>query len=199
VVGSRPRAFFLAASLFAVSFGALLATGCRAREPVVRGPGDGFSERGGVLFREAEPFTGIVVDTFPGGAVRARAGYAKGRRQGKSLEYYPSGKLRWAREYRRGVKEGLHEGWWENGRRMFAYRFRKGLYEGEALEWYPDGKPSRVMRYVHGEEKGLQRAWRPNGALYANYEVRDGRQYGIVNARLCYTVRDGKGVFHAAE
>ena len=51
------------------------------------------------------------------------------------------------------------------------------------------------MHYANGVEVGLQRAWRENGTLYANYEVRDGKRYGVVNARLCYSIKDGEGVF----
>src|SRR6185369_7580976 len=109
-------------------------------------------------------------------------------------ERYPSGQVRWKRDYRRGEKNGVHVGWWENGRKMFEYRFRDDAYEGRWREWYPDGKPAKEMRYKKGRETGLQRAWRSNGTLYANYEARDGRLYGVINARLCYSVKDGKGV-----
>jgi hypothetical protein len=54
------------------------------------------------------------------------------------------------------------------------------------------------MHYDKGVEVGMQRAWRENGTLYVNYEVRGGRRYGIINERLCYSVRDGKGELHAA-
>ena len=117
--------------------------------------------------------------------------------QGLDVRYYPSGALQWRRTYVNGLKDGVHEGWWENGARKFEYHFNQGAYDGDVKEWYPDGKPSLLMHYANGAEVGLQRAWRENGTLYANYEVRDGKQYGIVNARLCYSVKDGEGVFRA--
>ena len=100
--------------------------------------------------------------------------------------------------YVNGLKGCVHEGWWENGARKFEYHFDQGNYDGDVKEWYPDGKPSLLLHYKHGVEIGLQRAWRENGTLYANYEVKDGRQFGIVNARLCYSVKDGEGIFRAA-
>lgn len=171
----------------------------RASDAVTRGPGDGLSLHEGLLHRGGVPFTGTVIDTFPGGTVRARTAYAEGGKHGASREYYASGAIRWKRSFARGVKEGRHAGWWENGNRMFAYRFHNGEYRGDAREWYEDGSPAREMHYAHGAESGMQRAWRLNGTLYANYEARDGRQYGIVNSRLCYSVKDGAGVYRAPE
>lgn len=192
----RARGSLSLAAVFCA--GLLWLAGCRV-EAVTRGPGDGLASRRGVLYRGKEPFTGLVIDTFPGGRTASRASYLRGRKHGVEHAYYPDGAPRWTREYFRGEKEGLHAGWWENGNRMFENRFRAGEYEGEAREWYADGKPARTLHYAHGVESGMQRAWRPNGTVYANYEARDGHQYGVVNARLCYTVKDGKGVFRAPE
>lgn len=154
-------------------------SGCLGSGPTVaRGPGDGLSLDGkgpcaARLCRDGKPFSGFVT------------------------ENYPSGKIRWKREYRHGLKDGLHLGWWENGRKMFEYHFRKDVYHGAFREWYADGRPAKEMHYERGAEAGLQRAWRANGTLYANYEARDGRLYGVINARLCYSVKDGRGVYTA--
>lgn len=37
---------------------------------------------------------------------------------------------------------------------------------------------------------GLQRAWRENGELYANYEARDGRIYGLKRANPCFDLEE---------
>ncbi len=97
-----------------------------------------------------------------------------------------------------GAKDGVHEGWWENGRKKFEYHFTLDEYDGDVREWYPDGSPALHLQYKNGRESGLQRAWRENGTLYANYEAREGKNFGVINARLCYSVKDGAGVFHAA-
>jgi antitoxin component YwqK of YwqJK toxin-antitoxin module len=169
---------------------------CLGSGPMVeRGPGDGLSLRNGVLFREGAPFSGIVRTTWENGTPRTLEPYLRGKKHGEEIEYYPSGKLRWKRPFRRGVKEGRHVGWWENGRKMFEYRFHKGEYAGTTREWYPTGAPAREGRYLNGVEAGLQRAWRENGTLYSNYEARGGRNYGVVNARMCYSVKDGRGAY----
>ena len=53
-------------------------------------------------------------------------------------------------------------------------------------ENYPGGQPFRVQHYNRqGQEQGLQTFWRPDGTLHSNYEVRNGRRYGLVNAKPC--------------
>jgi hypothetical protein len=162
---------------------------------VVRGPGDGFAPCGPQLCRDGNLFFGTVVEKDDQGRVRVSDPYFRGLLSGQSRAFYASGKIRWTRDYRNGKKDGVHVGWWENGRKMFEYRFRKDLYDGSVREWYADGKIAKEMHYEYGVESGLQRAWRENGTLYANYEARNGRLYGIINARLCYSVKEGRGVY----
>ncbi len=175
-------------------------TACHVSRLVAVEKGDaGLAEKNGILFYQGAAFSGTVEEWYAAGRPESREEYSHGKRHGSSLRYYPSGALQWKRTFVHGEKEGLHEGWWENGRRKFAYPFHKGVYQGDVKEWYADGSPALLMHYKQGAEAGLQRAWRENGVLYVNYEVRDGRRYGMVNVRLCYSVRDGKGVFHEAQ
>ena len=37
--------------------------------------------------------------------------------------------------------------------------------------------------------------WRENGRTYINFVVRNGRKYGLMNARLCYSLKDEKGTY----
>lgn len=56
---------------------------------------------------------------------------------------------------------------------------------GEFRTWHPNGQLAEVRRYTNGREEGLQQSWTADGVLYLNYEVRDGRRYGLVNSRPC--------------
>lgn len=56
---------------------------------------------------------------------------------------------------------------------------------GEFRTWHPNGQLAEVRNYVDGREVGLQQSWTPDGVMYLNYEVRDGRRYGLVNSRPC--------------
>ncbi|EPR68296.1 hypothetical protein [Cyclobacterium qasimii] len=41
-----------------------------------------------------------------------------------------------------------------------------------------------------GREEGLQQAFRKNGELFANYEAKDGRIFGLKRAVLCVGLED---------
>jgi protein SCO1/2 len=64
------------------------------------------------------------------------------------------------------------------------------MKEGEYRTWHANGQLAEVRRYVSGREAGLQQSWTPEGVLYLNYEVRNGRRYGLVNSRPCAPVED---------
>jgi hypothetical protein len=62
---------------------------------------------------------------------------------------------------------------------------RSDVRNGEFRTWHSNGQLAEVRRYVNGREEGLQQSWTADGVLYLNYEVRDGRRYGLVNSRPC--------------
>lgn len=62
---------------------------------------------------------------------------------------------------------------------------KDGWYHGEYRTWREDGRPYELRHYTNGQEDGRQQSWDENGALYLNYEVRQGRRYGFVNAYPC--------------
>ena len=43
-----------------------------------------------------------------------------------------------------------------------------------------------------GREEGIQQAYRKNGALYANYEAKKGRIFGLKKASLCFELEGQK-------
>jgi hypothetical protein len=55
----------------------------------------------------------------------------------------------------------------------------------ERRTYYPSGKPYEVRHFYNGREQGVQQAWTEDGELYINYEMRNGRRYGAINARPC--------------
>jgi antitoxin component YwqK of YwqJK toxin-antitoxin module len=146
----------------------------------------------GVLFYAERPFSGVVASNYANGQAKAKTEYHRGLQHGASWMWYEDGSLLWQREYRNGKKHGEHKGWWPNGAKKFVYHFINGEHEGEASEWYVNGRLAQRNHYERGQELGLQQAWRENGKLYANYVAKNGKRYGLINSRLCYTVKDGE-------
>lgn len=60
----------------------------------------------------------------------------------------------------------------------------------ERRTYYQNGRPYEVRHFYNGKEEGLQQAWTEDGSLYINYEMRNGRRYGFINARPCRPVEE---------
>lgn len=60
----------------------------------------------------------------------------------------------------------------------------------ERRTFYPGGQPYELRHFFNGREEGLQQVWTEDGQLYINYEMRQGRRYGFINARPCAPVKE---------
>ena len=77
---------------------------------------------------------------------------------------------------------------WSGGRVKSDVTYQADAYDGEYRTWYESGAPYELRHYVGGHEEGVQQSWTDSGVAYLNYEVRDGRRFGLVNASPCNTV-----------
>ena len=72
------------------------------------------------------------------------------------------------------------------------FNFYLGKAHGEQRKWYPSSEIYKIMNFDKGIESGLQRGYRKNGSLYANYDLRNGRIYGLKKSKLCYSLENEK-------
>jgi antitoxin component YwqK of YwqJK toxin-antitoxin module len=82
--------------------------------------------------------------------------------------------------------------WFPGGTLSLQAEYENGVRHGVYQTWYPDGRPYERKHYVNGREEGLQQAWTDDGELFLNYEMKDGRRYGKVNARPCLPAVDDR-------
>ncbi|MFN7980936.1 MAG: SCO family protein [Vicinamibacterales bacterium] len=87
-------------------------------------------------------------------------------------------------------RDGRVQVFWSNGTLKSDITYRDDVYEGESRTYYENGAPYELRHYVNGREEGLQQSWTESGLLYLNYEVHDGRRFGLVNPSPCNTVGD---------
>lgn len=86
--------------------------------------------------------------------------------------------------YRPGPSTHVEE-FWPNGKLRRAFGLSEGVRDGEYRTFTIDGKPYELKHFSRGREDGLQQAWDDRGELYLNYVVKNGRRYGMVNAKPC--------------
>jgi len=145
----------------------------------------------GIYYYKNEKLTGTITDKFTNGKCKAIEQINNGKQQGATETFYEDGSKESTRYYTAGEKDSVQLGWWPNTLPKYIYHFANGKYNGDFTEWYIDGNMMQQIHYQNGEELS-GKGWRPNGKLYMNFVVRNGRRYGLMNANLCYEVKDGK-------
>lgn len=88
------------------------------------------------------------------------------------------------------LRDGRVQTYWPGGVLKSDIVYRNDVYDGEYRTFYASGAPYELRHYANGRESGVQQSWSDEGTLYLNYEVRDGRRYGLVNASPCNIVGD---------
>lgn len=111
-----------------------------------------------------------------------------GRPDRVELRFFADGTPASVRSYRDGRKTGWHLAFWPDGTPQSEAAYREDAYHGTYRSYYRSGRRYELRRFELGREAGRQQSWTEDGTLYLNYEVRDGRRYGLVNARPCLPV-----------
>lgn len=146
---------------------------------------------GGTLSSNGRPLTGYVERRYDSGNLAALTPYLAGRRHGTAYRWFENGRPQSSRGYRGGTKQGPQLGFWPNGTRRFHYLAEAGLYQGTYRAWHDNGELGALGHFEAGREQGAQRSWDRSGRLLSNYVVKDGRRYGLLDAKPCFTVDEG--------
>ncbi len=135
-----------------------------------------------------EPYSGFVVSYYDDCTMKEKFGMLNGKKQGQNMQWYPDGHLKNVSHYDKGKLHGEKRLWSGGPEHILIaqYQYDTGKAHGEQKKWYPTGELYKKLNLVRGKEEGLQQAFRKNGALYANYEARAGRIFGMKKATLCY-------------
>ena len=109
-------------------------------------------------------------------------------KEGVVLTYFPSGQVMFSESYNKNRLDGKVQRWgMESGYQLIAQlNYKEGKLHGVQKKWYATGELHKLMYMAHGREEGLQRAYRKNGVLYANYEAKNGRVFGLRRTQLCF-------------
>ena len=75
---------------------------------------------------------------------------------------------------------------------MSHLKYTNGKLNGEQRKWYPTGEINKILNFEMGKENGIQKAFRQNGMIFANYEAKNGRTFGLRKASLCFGLEDQK-------
>ncbi|MEO9477449.1 MAG: membrane-binding protein [Cyclobacteriaceae bacterium] len=141
--------------------------------------------------------SGYIISSFESGAIEKKIGLVEGRKEGLQLTYYPNGQLKFSESYSDNKLNGTVKRWGiEEGYQMLAeLNYKDGKLHGVQRKWYATGELHKLMQVYNGVENGMQKAFRKNGALYANYEAKNGRTFGLKRSNLCYELDNEQVVY----
>ncbi|MEP1778807.1 hypothetical protein [Reichenbachiella sp.] len=149
------------------------------------------------LRSDSTTVSGYIIERFANDQIARHLGVFEGKREGVLTAYYPSGRVRFIENYKNNKLDGAVKRWSkEAGYQLLAelsYEARK--LHGVQKMWFPTGELHKLMHMKRGKEDGLQQAFRKNGALYANYEARNGRIFGLKRSNLCYELDNQQVVY----
>lgn len=137
------------------------------------------------LFFKAKPYSGKAFSLFANGDTAISKEFWNGLQEGITKRWHPNHQLAEDRFYIAGKKEGRHRAWWPDGKPQFDFQTHLDAYEGELKEWNAKGLLIRQFHYQNGQEVGSQRLWWDDSTVRANYEIRNGKKYGLIGIKLC--------------
>ena len=144
----------------------------------------------GKWYYKNQPFSGYIVMYHENSVLAERVGYYNGKKEGLAQKWYPDENLLKTSIYRQNRLNGKVISWWPNGMISTESNYIDGKKHGLQKKWYSNGQLSRQTTSSYGKEEGLQQAWLDNGKIYANYEVKNGRIFGLKRSNLCYQLKD---------
>jgi len=139
-------------------------------------------------------FSGYAMSRYENDTLLEKMGILNGKKQNECTKWYPDGRIQSTANYKQGKLHGKKQVWNadEAHTLIASLNFENGKAEGEQKKWYPTGEPYQILHMKAGREEGVQQAFRKNGALYANYEAKNGRIFGMKKAALCFGLEDQK-------
>ncbi|HWB26367.1 MAG TPA: hypothetical protein VG738_12860 [Chitinophagaceae bacterium] len=148
------------------------------------------SSIGNTWYYNGTLFNGEIYALYNNGDTMLTEKLKNGLLTGIMKRWYPDRQLHQITMYNKGMRQGVQYSWWPGGQIKSMYNYKDDRLNGPAKEWYAGGGAYREMNYKMGYENGLQRMWNVIGVITANYEMRDGRKYGLTGVRKCENTVD---------
>jgi len=144
--------------------------------------------RGGRWYRptDTNPFTGIMLDFYPDGAILARSVISNGLPNGFSETWFTNGQLQVRENFKNGVSDGFRQKWYETGAKMSEANIIDGKITGVFQSWYENGRPKERIEMKGGEPDGVAWAFYPSGFTSAETALQEGK---VLNRK---TWKDGE-------
>ena len=133
--------------------------------------------REGRLYRSTEstPFTGLMIERYEEGTLKARSSISNGVLQGISEGWHTNGVMDVREHFTNGVSHGLREKWFESGKKISEGTIVAGKFEGPFRRWHENGQLAEEIEMKHGEPDGVAKSYFPSGFLKTQARLQNGK------------------------
>lgn len=121
------------------------------------------------------PFTGVLLEVYPGGGLMSRSVISNGWLNGLSQGWFTNGQMQIQETYHDNVADGLRTKWYPNGQKLSEATIMHGQIEGIFRRWHEDGSLAEEIPMHDGHQEGLGRAYYASGFLAEQVDVRAGK------------------------
>jgi len=139
-----------------------------------------------------QSYSGYAISFYQDSTLKEKFGILNGRKQNQAIEWFSDGHFKHVTHYQKGKLHGEKKSWSHDPPHILVshLNYVSGKAHGEQKKWYPTGELFKKLHLNMGKEEGLQQAFRKNGVLFANYEAREGRIFGLKKAALCFGIEN---------
>lgn len=145
------------------------------------------SQEEGIYLYNGEVYSGHLNNNALNYKIKASVVLVDGLLHGPFKEVYADGQKRTLKQYHEGYEKGPQQGWHSNGELSYRYEADNGLKQGLYQEYYPNGNLQVESVYTDGAET-KRKVKDIEGDIIVNYEIKDGRYYGLLGSSSCITV-----------
>jgi hypothetical protein len=133
--------------------------------------------RSGRLHRvgAANPFSGLMVEHYPDGALRSRSAVTNGLLHGLSQGWHTNGQFQVAEHFKEGVSHGLRTKWYASGAKLSEATIVEGKLHGRFRRWHENGALAEEVPFTDGQSDGVALAYFESGFLKSRSEMGSGQ------------------------
>lgn len=139
-----------------------------------------------------QAYSGYAVVYSKDSTLLEKFGILNGKKHKEAIIWYPDRHYKSRSHYHYGKLHGEKKNWSSDSTHILLAQlnYHLGKAHGEQKKWYSTGEAFIVLNLNMGKEEGMQQAFRKNGDLYANYEAREGRIFGLKKSALCFGLKE---------
>lgn len=123
---------------------------------------------------EEKPFTGVMIESYPGAKIKSRSEVLGGLLDGLSEGWNEEGRTEVRERFRNGVSQGLREKWYPSGAKMSEVMIEDGLLTGRFIRWHENGQIAEEISMAKGKPDGPSTAYYPDGSIKAKAVLKEG-------------------------